>query len=95
MGTTLVAAGLVHGLIMVTPGPNVSLVSHLAANGQRTAAFWVAIGISAAAVVWAMLAMPGITALFAAQPGIRLGVGLAGGLYLCYLARRLWTSARD
>ena len=93
MWAMLVAVGLVHWLIMITPGPNVLLVSHSAASGQRRAAFWAAIGISAAAMFWAGVAMLGVNALFAAQPGIRLGVQVAGGLYLCYLARRMWASS--
>lgn len=92
MWTMLVAVGLVHWLIMITPGPNVLLVSHLAASGQRQAAFRAAMGISAVAMFWAMVAMLGVNALFAAQPGVRLGVQVAGGLYLCYLARRMWMS---
>jgi threonine efflux protein len=91
--TMLVSVGLVHWVILITPGPNVLLVSHLAASGQRKAAFWAGMGISAVAVGWAMVAMLGINALFAAQPGIRLGVQVAGGLYLCYLARRMWLSS--
>ena len=93
MWTTLLAVGLVHWLIMVTPGPNVLLVSHLAASGQGRAAFWAALGISAVAVLWALVAMLGIKALFAAQPGVRLGVQIAGGLYLGYLALRIWLSS--
>ncbi len=93
MFATLFAVGLVHWLIMVTPGPNVLLVSHLAASGQGRAAFWAALGISGVAVFWALLAMLGIKALFAAQPGIRLGVQIAGGLYLGYLAWRIWLSS--
>lgn len=92
MWAMLVAVGLVHWLIMITPGPNVLLVSHLAASGQGRAAFWAAMGISAVAVFWAMVAMLGINALFAAQPGIRIAVQLAGCLYLFYLARRMWIS---
>ena len=77
MWAMLVAVGLVHWLILITPGPKVLLVSHLAASGQRRAAFLAAMGISAAAVFWAMVAMLGVNALFAAQPGIRLGVQVA------------------
>ena len=88
----LVAVGVVHWMIMVTPGPNVPLVSHLAASGQRRAAFWAAMGISGIATFWVLVAMLGINALFAAQPGIRLWAQVAGGLYLFYLARRMWIS---
>ena len=77
MWAMLVAVGLVHWLILITPGPKVLLVSHLAASGQRRAAFLAAMGISAAAVFGAMVAMLGVNALFAAQPGIRLGVQVA------------------
>ena len=95
MWAMLIAVGLVHWLIMVTPGPNVLLVSHLAASGQRNAALWAAVGISAVAVLWATLAMLGINVLFSAQPEIRVAVQLAGGVYLFYLARRMWLQSRE
>ena len=92
MLTSLLALGLVHWFILVTPGPNVLLVTHLGASGQRRAALMAGWGISTVAGLWAGLAMLGINALFAAMPGIRLAVQVLGGLYLCHLALKVWRS---
>jgi threonine/homoserine/homoserine lactone efflux protein len=92
MTTTLLAVGLVHWMLLLIPGPNMFLVSHLAAGGQRRAAWLASLGISMVACWWALLAMLGVQALFLAMPGIRLGVQVVGGLYLLLLALRFWQS---
>ncbi len=89
---TLLAVGLVHWTLLLIPGPNTFLVSHLAAGGQRRAAVMATLGISVVACFWAVSAMHGIQALFAAMPSIRLGVQVVGGLYLLHLALRFWRS---
>jgi threonine efflux protein len=92
MTTALLAVGLVHWMLLLIPGPNMFLVSHLAAGGQRRAAWLASLGISMVACWWALLAMLGVQALFAAMPGIRLGVQVVGGFYLLLLALRFWRS---
>lgn len=44
------------------------------------------------AVTWALLAILGVNALFAAHPTVRLALQSAGALYLSYVAVRLWRS---
>lgn len=77
-------------LILLTPGPNVLLVSLLAASGQRRAAFAAGFGITAVALLWALLALVGVQALFVALPSLRTGVQILGGLYLCRMGWRMW-----
>ena len=89
------AVGLVHWMLLLIPGPNMFLVSHLAAAGQRRAAALAALGISMVACFWALLAMLGVQALFAALPGIRLAVQVAGGLYLLGPHRLVCGDSRD
>lgn len=90
MIATLLTIALLHWVVLVTPGANVLLVSQLAASGHRGRACYAGLGVAVVAVVWALLAMLGIQALFAALPALRLALQIAGGVYLCHVALRLW-----
>jgi threonine efflux protein len=90
MLSTLAVIALMHWVVLATPGANVLVVSQLAAAGQRKAACWAALGVSVVALIWATLAVLGVNAVFAAHPRLRLALQVAGGLYLCYVAFRLW-----
>jgi threonine efflux protein len=92
MLTALLTVALLHWAVLLTPGANVLVISQLAASGHRTSACYAALGITIVAVTWATLAMLGVNAVFAALPGLRLGLQIAGGVYLCYFAIRLWRS---
>lgn len=95
MIATLLAVALLHWVVLVTPGANVLVVSQLAAAGHRKAACFAAIGVTVVAVVWSLLAVLGVNAVFAAHPALRLALQVAGGLYLCYVAARLWRSGSN
>jgi threonine efflux protein len=69
------------------------VLSQLAAAGQRRSACLAALGITVVAGLWSSLAILGVSAVFAAYPYLRLAVQIAGGLYLCYAATRLWRSS--
>jgi threonine efflux protein len=90
MLSTLAAIALMHWVVLATPGANVLVVSQLAAAGQRKAACWAALGVSVVALIWATFAVLGVNAVFAAHPRLRVALQAAGGLYLCYVAFRLW-----
>jgi len=92
MFTTLLTIALLHWLVLMTPGANVLLVSQLAAGGQRRSAFFAGLGVTTVAVTWALLALLGVNAVFAAMPQLRLALQVAGGMYLCYVGVRLWRS---
>jgi threonine efflux protein len=90
MTSALLAIALLHWVVLVTPGANVLVVSNLAASGSRTAAFFAGVGVTVVAGIWSALAVFGVGAVFAAHPYLRLAVQVAGGLYLLYVACRLW-----
>lgn len=90
MLSTLAAIALMHWVVLATPGANVLVVSQLAATGQRRAACWAALGVSVVALIWSTLAVLGVNAVFAAHPRLRVALQVAGGIYLCYVAFRLW-----
>jgi threonine efflux protein len=92
MLTYLIAIAVLHWVVLVTPGANVLVISQLAASGQRRAACFAALGVTVVAVIWAVFAVLGVHAVFSAHPLLRALLQLAGGLYLCYFAVRLWRS---
>ena len=79
--------------VMVSPGPNMLLVSQLAASAGRRSAWVAGLGIAFGAGVWASCAVLGIHAFFLAFPHLRLALQLVGSLYLLYIATRLWRSS--
>lgn len=93
MTSALIAIALLHWIVLITPGANVLVVSNLAAGGSRKAAFFAGLGVTAVAGIWSALAVLGIGAVFAAHAYLRLAVQVAGGLYLIYVAGRLWHSS--
>src|SRR5262245_38518631 len=75
---------------MVSPGPNILLVSQLAAGQDRLSARFAGIGVAVGAGIWATCAVLGIHAIFLAFPWLRLSLQIAGGIYLIYMAFNLW-----
>lgn len=85
---------VLHWVVLVTPGANVLLISQLAASGHKRAALYASLGICMVALIWATLAILGLNAVFAALPQLRLAIQVVGGLYLIYVAIRLWRSGQ-
>jgi threonine/homoserine/homoserine lactone efflux protein len=92
MLSTLATIWILHVAAMSTPGPNVLLVSQLAASERARSAVFAAVGVTCGAGVWATCAVLGVNVVFAAFPGLRLALQVAGGGYLLYVAVRLWRS---
>ena len=90
MFTVLASIWLLHVAALISPGANVLLVSQLAAAGHTRGAYFAALGVTLGAAMWATAAVLGINVLFAAFPQLRLALQIAGGLYLLYVASRLW-----
>lgn len=92
MVSVLVTIWFLHVAALISPGANVLLVSQLAASAHGRTAMFAAVGVTLGAFAWATLAVLGVHAVFEALPGFRLVLQVAGGVYLLYLASRLWRS---
>ncbi|MEO6918644.1 MAG: LysE family transporter [Collimonas sp.] len=77
---------------MMTPGANVLLISQLAASDRTRSASYAALGVTVGAGIWASCAVLGVNAIFQAFPWLHLALQITGGLYLLYIASRLWRS---
>jgi threonine/homoserine/homoserine lactone efflux protein len=92
MLNTLLTIWLLYLTVMVSPGPNILLVTQLAASQDRRSARYAGAGVATVAGIWAACAVLGVNAIFVAFPQLRLGLQVAGGLYLLYVASTLWRS---
>jgi threonine efflux protein len=95
MLASLVTVIILHWVVLVTPGANVLLISQLAASGDKRGAMYASLGVCTVTFLWATLAILGVNALFAAVPQLRIAVQIAGGVYLVYMAIRLWRSGHS
>ncbi|MFM2350819.1 MAG: hypothetical protein RIR04_1785 [Pseudomonadota bacterium] len=93
---TLAAVLTVAGLLTmgaISPGPAVLMAARTGlTEGMRTGVF-LALGIGAGAVFWAVMALSGLAMLFKLAPQLLLSFKVAGGLYLMWIAYGLWRSA--
>ena len=93
MFSTLIAIWFLHVAAMMSPGANMLLVSQLAASDRTRSARFAALGVTVGAAIWATCAVLGVNAVFQVFPGLRLGLQVAGGVYLLYVSSRLWRSS--
>ncbi|MFN4164289.1 MAG: LysE family translocator [Ferrovibrio sp.] len=78
-----------------SPGPSFVLVARTAIAAGRPAGLAAAFGMGIGGAVFAGLALLGLIALLAQVGWLYLGLKIAGGLYLCWLAFRLWRGAKQ
>jgi threonine efflux protein len=90
MLSTFATIWTLHVAAMLSPGSNVLLVSQLAASDRARSAVFAALGVTCGAALWATCAALGVNVVFVAFPDLRLALQVAGGVYLLYVAIRLW-----
>jgi threonine/homoserine/homoserine lactone efflux protein len=78
-----------------SPGPSFVHVARTAIALSRADGRAAAFGMSVGGIVFAGLALLGLQALLAQTAWLYAALKLAGGLYLLYLALRLWRGAGD
>jgi threonine/homoserine/homoserine lactone efflux protein len=80
---------------VVSPGPSFVMVARVAVASSRSQAFGAALGMGAGGVLFGAAALLGLQSIFHAVPVVYAGLKVLGGLYLCYLGLRIFTSARQ
>ncbi len=91
--TAFLAIAVLHLMAAISPGPSVLMSARTGVVHGFRAAFGVAMGIGVGAVVWAMAALFGLALLFEYAPGLLFGFKVIGGLYLVFMAYKLWKNA--
>jgi threonine/homoserine/homoserine lactone efflux protein len=77
----------------MSPGPSFLMVARTSVASSRSAGLAAALGMGVGGVLFAVAALAGLHAVFAAIPGVYLALKVVGGLYLVYLGCRIWKSA--
>ena len=91
----LTAFVLVAVVIVITPGPDMAIVTHNALARGRAAALWAGIGITTGLLVWTLASVLGLAALLASSAEAFTVVKWLGAAYLVYLGARTLLSMRD
>jgi threonine/homoserine/homoserine lactone efflux protein len=92
--SALVAYLAIAGLLVITPGPDMALVTKNALTRGSRAALATAFGIEAGLLVWTGASVLGIAALLRASATAFTVVKLAGAAYLVYLGVTAFLSLR-
>ena len=87
---TFVLANLVA---LASPGPAFFAISYKAVNDTRRQALSFGLGLAFVATFWCALALFGLTTVFDYVPWLYGALKVAGGLYLLYLAFKIWSGA--
>ncbi|HWT60382.1 MAG TPA: LysE family translocator [Rhizobium sp.] len=86
-----IIAALVVGAM--SPGPSFVVVSRIAISRSRLDGLAAALGMGAGGVVFAVLALAGLTALLSQFEWLYILLKVAGGAYLIYIAVNIWRGA--
>ncbi|WP_171178374.1 LysE family translocator [Ruegeria sp. HKCCD8929] len=95
MGTTEAIVGflVVNVLAWITPGPNMIAVISASLSGGLRAGLATAAGLALASVIWASLAVLGVSILFELFPWAVQALRLTGAAYLFWIGVRSLRSA--
>lgn len=86
-----ILAALLLGAI--SPGPSFVIVARNAIGLSRRDGLATALGMGAGGVFFSGIALVGLYSVLAAISWLYMGLKIAGGLYLIYLASKIWRSA--
>ncbi|SEN07264.1 Threonine/homoserine/homoserine lactone efflux protein [Pseudorhodobacter antarcticus] len=91
--TAFLAVAFLHLMAAISPGPAVLMAARTGVTeGMRTGTF-LAFGIGAGAVIWAMAALFGLALVFQAAPALLWALKLVGAAYLLHMAWVMWRDA--
>ena len=97
-GVSLPQLGLFVATLSVailSPGPGIVAVSQAAFRLGRRDAMPYALGLALGASAWCLLALLGLSVLFEAVPLALSAFHVVGGLYLLWVASKMWSHAAD
>jgi len=79
----------------ISPGPSFVLIARTSMAASRIDGLFAAIGMGIGGVVLSVLALLGLQAVLASVPWLYLALKFVGGLYLVYIAVRIWRGAKE
>lgn len=87
--TILLQIAAVYLVALVTPGPNVFMISQLSLAGRRSLGAVSALGVGTASLIWASLAMLGLAAVLHQVEWLYETIRIGGAVYLAYFGLKL------
>lgn len=90
-----VTVAFVHLLAAISPGPSFVLSLRAAASEGFRVAAALAVGFGFGACLWGAAALLGLALLFEVAPALFTVLKIGGGLFLIYLAVKMWHHARE
>lgn len=84
---------VVHMLALISPGPNLLIVTQTAMSYNRRTGVFVAMGLATGAAIWSTTALVGLNVVFAYVTWLYEALRFVGGIYLIYLGIRIWRTA--
>ena len=93
IAVSLATIALVNVLSWLTPGPNMLAVISASVSNGRRAGLMTGLGINAGGLVWACMAVMGVTSLFELFPQFRVWFKLMGAAYLLWLGCKAFQKA--
>jgi threonine/homoserine/homoserine lactone efflux protein len=92
----LAFSGIVVALAIgaASPGPSFLMIARTAVSSGRQAGLAAAVGMGLGGLLFAALALLGLTALFTAVPWLYAALKIGGGAYLLYLGIKIWRGAK-
>ncbi len=91
----LLILAVVHLMAVMSPGQSFLVVSRIALSSGRRAALAATLACGFGVMPWAIGAVLGLALLFQQVPWLYVGLKIAGGLYLLYIAELVWRHATD
>ncbi len=93
--SAFLAVAILHLMAAISPGPAVLMAARIGVTEGLKTGFSVALGIGIGAVVWAAAALFGLALLFEYAPVLLTVFKVAGGIFLIYMAYKLWKTADE
>ncbi|RLJ51508.1 threonine/homoserine/homoserine lactone efflux protein [Litoreibacter meonggei] len=87
---TIATVAVLYAAVVVSPGPNFTLISRLAISGAPRTAHGATLGLALAATLYAVLSMTGLAVVLSHIGWLGSFVQVAGGLFLIYLGLQSW-----
>lgn len=91
----IIGVALAHLLAAISPGPSFVLSIRTAATEGFRPAAGLALGFGIGAALWAFAALAGLALLFEVVPPLFLALKIGGGLFLLWLAFKMWRHADE
>ncbi len=90
----LIGVAVTLMVALLSPGPSFLFVARTAVADSRSNGLAVALGLATGSAIFAIIASLGLYVVLETVPWLYVFLKTVGGLYLCYIAYKIWINAR-